>query len=243
MYYWSSISPQEIPPVCVVERAKSRLYSPLPCCVRKAVALKRCSAIFRPRYIGKQQWGYNILFPHSLVHLIFWHSRKWDFLWMFLCSLGLWWLVVKTCAISFVSLVHAYKSMNPQTERVMEFYTETRVDGLQKLAENASEMKEYFMGRDDFKYFQHTEFRTKRKKVTLAGVGTDVNSRPIVVRPRQEQKSICHSDIYTLQNMLPEALGSFLLDTTKAKLQMKHPSLVQLLCLSIACLTQPQCVH
>uniref|UniRef100_A0A8V0ZJQ7 Dynein regulatory complex subunit 7 n=1 Tax=Gallus gallus TaxID=9031 RepID=A0A8V0ZJQ7_CHICK len=76
--------------------------------------------------------------------------------------------------------VHAYKSMNPQTERVMEFYTETRVDGLQKLAENASEMKEYFMGRDDFKYFQHTEFRTKRKKVTLAGVGTDVNSRPIV---------------------------------------------------------------
>eukprot|EP00076_Gallus_gallus_P010429 XP_004944089.1 dynein regulatory complex subunit 7 [Gallus gallus] len=76
--------------------------------------------------------------------------------------------------------VHAYKSMNPQTERVMEFYTETRVDGLQKLAENASEMKEYFVGRDDFKYFQHTEFRTKRKKVTLAGVGTDVNSRPIV---------------------------------------------------------------
>lgn len=145
--------------------------------------------------------------------------------------------------ISFVSLVHTYKSMSPQTERVMEFYTETRVDGLQKLAENDNEMKEYFVGRDDFKYFQHTEFRSKRKKVTLVGTRTDVNSRPIVVRPRQEQKNICHCDIYTLQNMLPEALGSFLVDTTKAKLQMKHTSLVQLLCLSIACLTQPQCMH
>uniref|UniRef100_A0A803YA84 Dynein regulatory complex subunit 7 n=1 Tax=Meleagris gallopavo TaxID=9103 RepID=A0A803YA84_MELGA len=76
--------------------------------------------------------------------------------------------------------VHTYKSMNPQTERVMEFYTETRVDGLQKLAENENEMKEYFVGRDDFKYFQHTEFRAKRKKVTLVDTRTDVNSRPIV---------------------------------------------------------------
>uniref|UniRef100_A0A669QUB1 Dynein regulatory complex subunit 7 n=1 Tax=Phasianus colchicus TaxID=9054 RepID=A0A669QUB1_PHACC len=76
--------------------------------------------------------------------------------------------------------VHTYKSMNPQTERVMEFYTETRVDGLQKLAENDNEMKEYFVGRDDFKYFQYTEFRAKRKKVTLVGTRTDVNSRPIV---------------------------------------------------------------
>ncbi|XP_021263685.1 dynein regulatory complex subunit 7 [Numida meleagris] len=77
--------------------------------------------------------------------------------------------------------VHIYKSMSPQTERVMEFYHETRVDGLQKLAENANEMREYFVGRDDFKYFQHTEFRAKRKKVTLAGTTTDGrNSRPIV---------------------------------------------------------------
>ncbi|XP_072202604.1 dynein regulatory complex subunit 7 [Excalfactoria chinensis] len=76
--------------------------------------------------------------------------------------------------------VHTYKSMSPQTERVMEFYTETRVDGLQKLAESDNEMKEYFVGRDDFKYFQHTEFRTKKKKVTLVGTRDDVNSRPIV---------------------------------------------------------------
>ncbi|NXC50715.1 DRC7 protein, partial [Penelope pileata] len=76
--------------------------------------------------------------------------------------------------------VHTYKSMEPQTERVMEFYSETRVDGLQKRAENASEMREYFVGRDDFKYFQHTEFRVKKKRVNLTGVRTDTNTRPIV---------------------------------------------------------------
>ncbi|XP_065589395.1 dynein regulatory complex subunit 7 [Cyrtonyx montezumae] len=75
--------------------------------------------------------------------------------------------------------VHTYKSMNPQAERVMEFYSETRVDGLQKLAENTNEMREYFVGRDDFKYFRHTEFHTERKKVALAGTRTDY-SRPIV---------------------------------------------------------------
>ncbi|XP_031471055.1 dynein regulatory complex subunit 7 isoform X2 [Phasianus colchicus] len=88
--------------------------------------------------------------------------------------------LVKRLTVYADSNLHTYKSMNPQTERVMEFYTETRVDGLQKLAENDNEMKEYFVGRDDFKYFQYTEFRAKRKKVTLVGTRTDVNSRPIV---------------------------------------------------------------
>ncbi|XP_047924905.2 dynein regulatory complex subunit 7 isoform X4 [Anser cygnoides] len=76
--------------------------------------------------------------------------------------------------------VHIYKSMEPETERVMEFYNEARVDGLQKRAENASEIKEYFVGRDDFKYFQHTEFGKRGKKISVAGARTDINSRPIV---------------------------------------------------------------
>ncbi|XP_071899771.1 dynein regulatory complex subunit 7 isoform X6 [Anas platyrhynchos] len=76
--------------------------------------------------------------------------------------------------------VHIYKSMEPETERVMEFYHESRVDGLQKRAENATEIKEYFVGRDDFKYFQHTEFGKRRKKICVAGTRTDTNSRPIV---------------------------------------------------------------
>ncbi|XP_068549760.1 dynein regulatory complex subunit 7 isoform X1 [Anas acuta] len=76
--------------------------------------------------------------------------------------------------------VHIYKSMEPETERVMEFYHESRVDGLQKRAENATEIKEYFVGRDDFKYFQHTEFGKRKKKICVAGTRTDINSRPIV---------------------------------------------------------------
>ncbi|XP_035192369.1 dynein regulatory complex subunit 7 isoform X4 [Oxyura jamaicensis] len=75
---------------------------------------------------------------------------------------------------------HIYKSMEPETERVMEFYNEARVDGLQKRAENASEIREYFVGRDDFKYFQHTEFGKRGKKISVAGTRTDMNSRPIV---------------------------------------------------------------
>ncbi|NXI66274.1 DRC7 protein, partial [Anseranas semipalmata] len=76
--------------------------------------------------------------------------------------------------------VHIYKSMEPETERVMEFYNEARVDGLQKRAENASEIREYFVGRDDFKYFRHIEFDKRRKKVRVPGARTDINSRPIV---------------------------------------------------------------
>lgn len=137
--------------------------------------------------------------------------------------------------ISFVSTVHIYKSMEPETERVMEFYNESRVDGLQKRAENATEIKEYFVGRDDFKYFQHTEFSKRGKKISVAGTRTDINSRPIVVRPRQEQKNVCHRDIYTMQNILLKAVGSLSVGIAKAKLQ-KKPSLVKLLCLAVACL-------
>ncbi|NWX48082.1 DRC7 protein, partial [Steatornis caripensis] len=75
---------------------------------------------------------------------------------------------------------HVYASLKPGTERTMEFYSEARADGLQKRVENANEMTEYFVGRDDFLHVRHMEFGKRGKKVHLAGTGTDINSRPIV---------------------------------------------------------------
>lgn len=117
-------------------------------------------------------------------------------------------LTLKACATSLASLAHTYTSLEPETEHTMEFY-EAQADGLQKRVENANEMTEYFMGRDDFLHIRHVEFGKRGKQIHLAGTRTDINSRPIVVRPRQEQKNIRHCDIYTMQNILPRALGSF----------------------------------
>ncbi|NXT89727.1 DRC7 protein, partial [Anhinga rufa] len=75
---------------------------------------------------------------------------------------------------------HTYTSLEPETERTMEFYNEVRVDGLQKRVENANEMTEYFLGRDDFLHVRHMEFGKRGKKIHLAGTRTDINSRPIV---------------------------------------------------------------
>ncbi|NWX13112.1 DRC7 protein, partial [Aegotheles bennettii] len=74
---------------------------------------------------------------------------------------------------------HTYTSLEPNTGCTMEFYHEARVDGLQKRVENANEMTEYFVGRDDFLHVRHTEFG-KRGKILLSGIGTDSSSRPIV---------------------------------------------------------------
>ncbi|NXK10572.1 DRC7 protein, partial [Herpetotheres cachinnans] len=76
---------------------------------------------------------------------------------------------------------HTYMSLEPETEteRTMEFYNEARVDGLQKRVENANEMTEYFMGRDDFLHIRHVEFGKREKKIHLVGTRTDINSRPI----------------------------------------------------------------
>lgn len=150
----------------------------------------------------------------------------------------LWLLTMKIYAISFMSLAHTYVWLAPETENTMEFYNEARVDGLQKRVQSAMEMTEYFVGRDDFLHVRYTEFGKRGKKVHLAGTRGDANARPIVVRPGQKQKKICHCDIYTMQNILPRALGSFSVGMAKAKLQMRHPSLVQLLCLTVACLTE-----
>ncbi|KAM8799435.1 dynein regulatory complex subunit 7 [Eudromia elegans] len=75
---------------------------------------------------------------------------------------------------------HSYLSMEPETERTMEFYHEVRVDGLQKHVENAHEMTDYYEGRDDFLYLRHVEFGKRVKKIQIAGTRTDINSRPIV---------------------------------------------------------------
>ncbi|XP_048371753.1 dynein regulatory complex subunit 7 isoform X2 [Sphaerodactylus townsendi] len=77
--------------------------------------------------------------------------------------------------------VHTYKTMEPETERTMEFYSETRVDGLQKRVETALDMIEYFEGRSDFLCYRHTEFGKRVKKPTNnAQVNTESNARPIV---------------------------------------------------------------
>ncbi|KAF1462071.1 Dynein regulatory complex subunit 7, partial [Pygoscelis antarcticus] len=75
---------------------------------------------------------------------------------------------------------HTYTSLEPETEHTMEFYNEARVDGLQKRVENANEMTEYFVGRDDFLHVRHMEFGKRGKKIHLAGTRTDINSQPIV---------------------------------------------------------------
>ncbi|KAF1569370.1 UNVERIFIED_CONTAM: Dynein regulatory complex subunit 7, partial [Eudyptes pachyrhynchus] len=75
---------------------------------------------------------------------------------------------------------HTYTSLEPETGHTMEFYNEARVDGLQKRVENANEMTEYFVGRDDFLHVRHMEFGKRGKKIHLAGTRTDINSQPIV---------------------------------------------------------------
>ncbi|NXJ32559.1 DRC7 protein, partial [Ciconia maguari] len=75
---------------------------------------------------------------------------------------------------------HTYTLLEPETEHTMVFYNEARVDGLQKRVENANEMTEYFVGRDDFLHVRHMEFGKRGKKIQLAGSRTDLNSRPIV---------------------------------------------------------------
>ncbi|XP_065517544.1 dynein regulatory complex subunit 7 isoform X4 [Lathamus discolor] len=71
---------------------------------------------------------------------------------------------------------HTYTSLEPKTGHTMEFYNEARVDGLQKRVETASEMTEYFMGRDDFLYLRHVDFGKQGDETQ----GIDMNSKPIV---------------------------------------------------------------
>uniref|UniRef100_A0A8D0GJM9 Dynein regulatory complex subunit 7 n=1 Tax=Sphenodon punctatus TaxID=8508 RepID=A0A8D0GJM9_SPHPU len=76
--------------------------------------------------------------------------------------------------------VHTYKTMDPETERSMEFYSKNRVDGLQKRVETAKDMAEYFEGRSDFLCYRHAEFGKRTKKAPTALVNTESNARPIL---------------------------------------------------------------
>ncbi|NXY37647.1 DRC7 protein, partial [Pomatorhinus ruficollis] len=75
---------------------------------------------------------------------------------------------------------HSYTSLEPETGHTVEFYHTARVDGLWKCFENATEMTEYFVGREDFLHTRHTEFDKRDKKMEKAGTTVDANPRPIV---------------------------------------------------------------
>ncbi|NXS34201.1 DRC7 protein, partial [Pomatostomus ruficeps] len=75
---------------------------------------------------------------------------------------------------------HSYTSLEPETGHTVEFYHKARVDGLWKRFENATEMTEHFVGREDFLHMRHMEFGERDKKMIMAGIGTDANPRPIV---------------------------------------------------------------
>lgn len=74
--------------------------------------------------------------------------------------------------------VHSYKSMQPEMDRVIEFYEMARVDGLIKREETARTMTEYYQGRPDFLSYRHANFRPRVKKLALSSA--ESNPRPIV---------------------------------------------------------------
>uniref|UniRef100_A0A803W7B3 Dynein regulatory complex subunit 7 n=1 Tax=Ficedula albicollis TaxID=59894 RepID=A0A803W7B3_FICAL len=75
---------------------------------------------------------------------------------------------------------HSYTSLEPETGHTVEFYHTARVDGLWKRFENATEMTEYFIGREDFLHMRHIEFGEREKEMENAGITADANPRPIV---------------------------------------------------------------
>ncbi|XP_045298851.1 dynein regulatory complex subunit 7 isoform X1 [Leopardus geoffroyi] len=74
--------------------------------------------------------------------------------------------------------VHSYKSMQPETDRTMEFYDRARVDGLVKREETSKTMTEYYRGRSDFLSYRHVSFGDRVKKLSLNSA--ESNPRPIV---------------------------------------------------------------
>lgn len=75
--------------------------------------------------------------------------------------------------------VHSYTSMQPETDRIMEFYEKARVDGLIKREETPKTMTEYYQGRADFLSYRHVNFGPRVKKLTLNSA--ESNPRPMVV--------------------------------------------------------------
>ncbi|NWU17521.1 DRC7 protein, partial [Cephalopterus ornatus] len=75
---------------------------------------------------------------------------------------------------------HTYTSLEPETGHTMEFYHKARADDLRKRVESATEMTEYFVGRDDFLHIRHVEFGERENGMDTAGTRPDVHLRPIV---------------------------------------------------------------
>ncbi|XP_064243257.1 dynein regulatory complex subunit 7 isoform X3 [Passer domesticus] len=75
---------------------------------------------------------------------------------------------------------HSYTSLEPETGHTVEFYHTARVDGLWKRFETATEMTEYFVGREDFLHMRHIEFGERDQEAEMAGVTAEANARPIV---------------------------------------------------------------
>ncbi|PAA91434.1 hypothetical protein BOX15_Mlig015216g2, partial [Macrostomum lignano] len=67
----------------------------------------------------------------------------------------------------------------PETERVMFFYNEARVDCLARREEWPLEMKEYFVNRPDRLYFRHTVFSKRVKKFAPQSAPGEHEVRPI----------------------------------------------------------------
>ncbi|NXG19126.1 DRC7 protein, partial [Grallaria varia] len=75
---------------------------------------------------------------------------------------------------------HTYTLLEQESGHTMEFYHKARTDDLQKRVENAAEMIEYFVGRDDFLHIRHVEFGESENGMDTAGTRSDVKLRPIV---------------------------------------------------------------
>lgn len=69
--------------------------------------------------------------------------------------------------------------MQPEMDRVMEFYETARVDGLIKREETPKTMTEYYQGRSDFLSYRHVDFGDRVKKLALNSA--ESNPRPMVV--------------------------------------------------------------
>lgn len=69
--------------------------------------------------------------------------------------------------------------MQPEMDRVMEFYETARVDGLIKREETPKTMTEHYQGRPDFLSYRHVNFGPRMKKLPLNSA--ESNPRPMVV--------------------------------------------------------------
>ncbi|KAM8946026.1 dynein regulatory complex subunit 7 [Pelodytes ibericus] len=76
--------------------------------------------------------------------------------------------------------VHMYRSLAPETERSLTFYSQARLDGLLTRDEEPKAMTETFLGREDFLFYRHTQFGKRPKKVAIAGAPMEANPRPIL---------------------------------------------------------------